>query len=147
MIAMRAAAESEHLAIAGFSGADVDCREALFSLLHPGHFSWTAKALKSELVDRVQRLDPAQPMLRPAVEGVRASLPHADELPHWPDTSVANNCFESAFEQWAAKLPLNDSAVVYSQLLAASGLFEEAESIRSVLRSPRRVLASVKSSE
>ena len=133
-LAMRVAASAEHFAVTGFSGADVDCRRALMGFLRTGHFSWTAAELSADIVARVRRIDVRQPILRPAVEGVRASLPHAGELPPWPKIPTGYPGFECQFAQWQSALPAAAAAEVYAQILAEAGILDEAGAIRSALR-------------
>jgi len=134
MLAVQAAAAAEQFAIAGFSGTDVDCREALLCLLRPGHFSWTAAEMDDEIVARIGSIDSHQPTLRRAVEGVRASLPHAGDLPRWPEIPTQAHAFESRFTEWQALLPVDAAAKVYAQLLAEAGFFDQASAIRFALR-------------
>jgi hypothetical protein len=131
--ALRAAANARHLAIAGVSGADPDYRTALLPMLRRGRFSWTAANLEPDIAAMVRRIDPSQPTLRPAVEGVRSALAGADALPGWPRDAVRPSAFERGVAAWAARLPVGAAAETYASMLRESGLDRQADAIARAL--------------
>lgn len=133
MVAVREATEMDHLAIAGVSGAHHDCRTTLLPLLRRGRFSWTAAEMKAEMISLVGRIDPTQPTLRPAVEGLRTALPGAADLPVWPRIAAHSTCFQYDFERWRSRLPIDAAAEVYAWLLSDAGLHEQAVAVLRAL--------------
>ena len=137
MFALRRAAAAERFAVAGVSGADAYSQTALLKVLRPGHFSWTSAAMDEETVAAVRRLDVSQPVLKRAVEGVRASLPNAEDLPPWPEGPPYSPGFDVGFAEWEAHLPVTAAAEVYVQLLSEAGLADQASVIQSALERAR----------
>jgi hypothetical protein len=133
MVAVREATEMDHLAIAGVSGAHHDCRTTLLPLLRRGRFSWTSAEMKAEMISLVGQVDPSQPTLRPAVEGLRSALPDAGDLPTWPRTAANSAGFADDFTRWRGGLPVDAAAEAYAWLLAEAGLHEQAVAILRAL--------------
>jgi hypothetical protein len=132
--ALRTATDGGHLAIAGVSGNDRDCRASLPPLLRRGRFSWTCAQLDVDLVATLRAIDPDQPALRPAVEGVRALLPDATDLPAWPRDDRGVRSFAAAFERWRSRLPIEAAAATYGDLLTEVRRMDEADALYSQLR-------------
>jgi hypothetical protein len=99
-------------------------------LLRRGHFSWTSAALDAEMVALVRRIDPSQPELRPAVEGVRATVSSPDDLPPWPRRSPCTAGFDENFARWRANLPVVAAAKTYAWLLSDAGLHDQAIAVK-----------------
>lgn len=133
--AVSAVAEAGHLYLAGLSGIDADCRSALVPRLRPGGFTWTAAALDPDLIDRIRQVDPRQPVLRHALEGMRASLPDAAGFPAWPRLNAGGRAFADRFADWCARVPRRAAAETYAWLLTDTGLVEQARPILQALLS------------
>jgi hypothetical protein len=133
MIAVREAIKMDHLAIAGVSGAHHDCRTTLLPLLRRGRFSWTSAEMRAEMISLVSHIDPRQPTLRPAVEGLRSALPGADDLPRWPRTGSNSTGFDVEFASWRRRLPVDSAAEAYAWLLSESGLHPQAIAVLRAL--------------
>ena len=131
--AVTEAARSDHFAVAGVSGADADCTSALLAVLREGAFSWTAASLDDDLIGLIGQIDATQPVLRPALEGVRSSLPGHGRLPGWWPTTTPADGFYVCFDAWKASLPRPASACVYAMLLSEAGRDREAVAIQGQL--------------
>jgi hypothetical protein len=119
LVAVLAVVATQRLVIAGVSGADADCRRSLIPLLRCGRFSWTAAALQPDVVELLRRIDPTQPRLAPALEGLRSSLPVA--LPDWPRIEVDCPRFDDLLRAWLARLPVHAITEAYAWFLCDAG--------------------------
>lgn len=141
--ALKAASEARHLTIAGVSGADTDYRTVLLPMLRPGRFSWSSASLDPEIIDLVRRIDPSQPTLRPAVEGLRSALPRAAGLLAWPRTAARQFGFGHELAAWRARLPDHAAAETYAWLLRESGVHEQANAVLGALAASGAILHGV----
>jgi hypothetical protein len=126
LVALREVTKARHLFIAGHSGADLDCRESLLPLLRPGHFSWAAAALPTDLAGRVRLIDPSQPIVKNATQALRSSLPDLADLPEWPRQAVNHQRFAQLFTTWCASIPPRAAAEAYAWLLSEAGEYDQA---------------------
>lgn len=133
MAVLELASASGHLVIAGVSGADQDCRTALLQVLRPDSFTWTSAALSPELVACLQQISPDQPVLRPAVEGVRSALHGAAQLPAWPPVVAGLDGFAHRLQRWHSNVDDHWAAWTYADLLDEVGLSHRATVLRDVL--------------
>ncbi len=138
VIALRAAAATGILVVAGVSGSDTDCLHALIPLLVRGRFTWTAAELDPEVVAVLAAIDAAQPVLRPALEGLRSAFAGAADLPAWPRTPTGADGFADDFATWRSRLAPDGPAEVYASLLSDVALHEQATALRRVLQTRRR---------
>ena len=126
LTAVVAAARSAHVVVAGVSGADIDCRQELIPLLTRGRFTWTASELSAGIAASLGAIDPSQPVLRPALDGLRRSLPEGTTLPAWPRIDIAAPHFDDRFAAWQAQFPVEAAAEAYASLLCGAGLAAQA---------------------
>jgi hypothetical protein len=126
LTAVAAAVQSAHVVVAGVSGADIDCRQELVPLLSRGRFTWTASELPAAVVASLRAIDPSQPVLRSALDGLRRSLPEHITLPAWPRIDIARSPFNDRFAAWQAQFPIEAAAEAYASLLCDAGLTDQA---------------------
>jgi hypothetical protein len=126
LTAVVAAAQSAHVVVAGVSGADIDCRQELIPLLSRGRFTWTASELPAGIAASLGAIDPSQPVLRPALDGLRQSLPERTMFPAWPRIDIVRPRFDDRFAAWQAQFPIEAAAEAYASLLCDAGLAAQA---------------------
>lgn len=126
LTAVAAAVQSAHVVVAGVSGADIDCRQELIPLLSRGQFTWTASELPAAVVASLRAIDPSQPVLKPALDGLRRSLREHITLPAWPHIDIARSAFTDRFALWQAQFPVEAAAEAYASLLCDAGLSAQA---------------------
>lgn len=131
--ALAAAVRGAKVVIAGISGADLDCRRDLIPLLSRGAFAWTASELPAEIVAELRAIDPDQPVLRPALEGLRRSVHDNGNLLPWPRVDASGPGFDDGFGAWKTQFPLEAAAEAYASLLCDEGLARQAVPILRAL--------------
>ena len=125
--------------VTGFSGADLDCTQALLPRLRPGAFCWAAPRVDHHLAARLRQIDPDQPQFGRAAECLRTLLAgHGHHLPPWPQISAMDVGYADQIGSWERALPGALAVQACGWMLADAGRRDRAVEVLDYLaaRSP-----------